>query len=207
MSQQTIEVTSYEELRELHGEPLQRVKDKVSPVLAPEHAAWIAHSPFCVLATSAPDGTCDASPKGDPAGFVKVLDPTTIAIPDRPGNKRVDGFQNVLANPHVGLLFVIPGRGDTLRVNGRARLLREAPYFDDLVVRGHRPHLVLEVSVEQAFFHCSKAFLRSKLWDPDTWTPDAVPSRAQIAKRMERPDDSIEELEKYYGAQYANGLY
>ncbi|UYM04021.1 pyridoxamine 5'-phosphate oxidase family protein [Solicola gregarius] len=207
MPEHTIEVTTYEELRELHGEPLPRVRDKVQPRLGTVHEDWIANSPFCVIATSAPDGTCDASPKGDPAGSVRVLDPTTIAIPDRPGNKRVDGFQNVLANPHVGILFVVPGRGDTLRVNGRARLLREAPYFDDLVVRGHRPHLVLEVSVEQVFFHCSKAFLRSKLWDPSSWDPEAVPSRAQIAKRLERPNDSIDELERYYGAQYAEKLY
>ena len=207
MPQETLEVTSYEELREIQGEPLPRVRDKVQPRLGADHVTWIEHSPFCVVATSAPDGTCDASPKGDPPGFVKVLDPTTIAVPDRPGNKRVDGFQNVLSNPQVGILFILPGRGDTLRVNGRARLLREAAYFDDLVVRGNRPRLVLEVSVEEVFFHCSKAFLRSKLWDPEAWTPDAVPSRAKIAKRLERPNDSMEELERYYGEQYANQLY
>jgi predicted pyridoxine 5'-phosphate oxidase superfamily flavin-nucleotide-binding protein len=101
----------------------------------------------------------------------------------------------------------VPGRGDTLRINGRARVLRDAAYFDRMVVRGHRPRLVLEVEVEQAFFHCSKAFLRSQLWAPETWHPDAVPSRAAIAKRLERPDESIDDLERYYGPAYAEGLY
>lgn len=207
MPQQTTEVTSYAQLREIHGEPLARVRDKALTSLTEIHRAWIARSPFCVIATSAPDGTCDASPKGDPPGFIHVLDDTTIAVPDRPGNKRLDGFGNILTNPHVGLLFVVPGRGDTLRVNGRARLLSEAPYFDDLVVRGHRPRLALEVSVEEVYFHCAKAFLRSKMWEPESWEPDSVPSRPQIAKRLDRPDDSIEELERYYGDQYAKHLY
>ena len=207
MPQETSEVTTYAELREIQGEPLPRVRDKELTRLEDVHRAWIENAPFCVVATSAPDGTCDASPKGDPPGFVHVLDDTTIAIPERPGNKRVDGFQNVLANPHVGLLFVIPGRGDTLRVNGRARLLRDAPYFDEMIVRGHRPRLVLEVSIQQVYFHCAKAFMRSRLWDPESWQPDTVPSRPHLAKRLERPNDSIEELERYYGDQYAKHLY
>jgi uncharacterized protein len=123
------------------------------------------------------------------------------------GNRRVDGYRNVLANPHVGLLFVIPGRSDTLRVNGSARVVRDAPWFDDLVVKGHRPILALEVLVEEVFFHCGKALLRSELWKPETWRPEAVPSRAYLAQQMERPEDSLEELERYYGDQYAAGLY
>lgn len=207
MPQQTVEVTTYAQLRELHGEPLARVRDKARTTLNDIHRAWIAQSPFCVIATAASDGTCDASPKGDPPGFARVVDDTTVAVPDRPGNKRIDGFRNVLANPHVGLLFVVPGRGDTLRVNGRARLLSDAPYFDDMVVRGHRPRLAVEVSVEEVYFHCAKAFMRSRLWEPESWTPESVPSRPQIAKRLERPDDPIEELERYYGDQYARRLY
>jgi PPOX class probable FMN-dependent enzyme len=201
------QITSATELRELVGQPLPRVVEKVRPRLYDEHRTWLAASPFCLIATSGPDGGCDVSPKGDPPGFAKVLDATTLAIPDRPGNKRVDGFLNIIANPHVGLVFFIPGRGDTLRVNGRARLLREAPFFDHMEVRGHRPSIVLLVEVEEVFFHCAKAFLRSKLWEPETWKPDAAPSRARIAKVLERPDDSMEELERYYGEAYANGLY
>ena len=128
-----------------------------------------------VLATADEGGRCDASPKGDPAGWlVHVLDDTTVAIAERPGNRRVDGYRNVLLNPRFGLLFLIPGRGDTLRVNGRARLVREAPFLDDMVVKGHRPLLALVVDVEEVFFHCAKAFLRSGLWKPETWDPEAV---------------------------------
>jgi PPOX class probable FMN-dependent enzyme len=200
-------VTSAEALRERVGLPAQRVADKVRDRLHPLDLAFLAASPFWALATASTDGRCDVSPKGDPAGSVLVLDDRTLVLPDRPGNRRVDGFLGVLDNPHVGLLFLIPGRGDTLRVNGRATLVDDAPFFDDLVVKGHRPSLALVVDVEEVFFHCAKAFLRSGLWDPATWQPDAVPSRARIAQALERPDTSIEELVAYYGPSYAERLY
>ena len=200
-------VADEEQLRAVIGYPIQRVVDKAQPILAPLHRQWIAAAPFCVVATADADGNVDASPKGDPAGLAHVLDELTLVLPERPGNKRADGYLNILANPHVGLIFVIPGRTDTLRVNGTARLVSDAPWFDDLVVKGHRPVIALEVHVEQVFFHCSKAFLRSKLWQPETWNPEAVPSRACIAQQLERPNDSIEELERYYGEAYAAGLY
>ncbi len=170
---------------------------------------WLAASPFCVLATADAEGRCDVSPKGDPAGsLVHVLDETTIAIAERPGNRRADGYRNVLANPHVGIEFVIPGRGDTLRVNGRARLVREAAFLDELVVRGHRPLLALVVDVEEVFFHCSKAFLRSRLWEPESWDPEArVPRRAVVAAEVEPSGRSVAELDEYYGPGYAEGLY
>ncbi|GAA3543632.1 phosphohydrolase [Aeromicrobium flavum] len=206
------EILDEAELREILGQPLQRALDKDRDRLTSQHVAWLRHSPFCLLATSAADGTCDVSPKGDPAGsLVHVVDDTRLALAERPGNRRADGYVNLLQNPHVGLVFLIPGRGDTLRVNGRARLLRTddggPDYVDALLVKGHRPVLVCEVEVEQVFFHCAKAFLRSELWDPSTWQPDAVPSRARIAHEMERPEDSVEELEAYYGEQYRAGLY
>ena len=201
------EITSEQELRELLGEPTKRVRDKDRQQLHELDRAWIAASPFCLVATSAADGTCDVSPKGDPAGFVKVLDDRTIALPERPGNKRADGWRNVLSNPHVGLIFLIPGRGDTLRVNGRARLVRDAPFFDDMLVHGHRPTLALVVDIEQIFHHCPKAFLRSQLWDPATWGAHDVPRRAVIAKALERPEAEMEELDAYYGPSYAEGLY
>ncbi|MCW2829841.1 MAG: pyridoxamine 5-phosphate oxidase [Aeromicrobium sp.] len=175
--------------------------------LTSEHRDWLAASPFYFVATSDAAGRADVSPKGDPAGFALVIDDTTVAIPERPGNRRADGFRNILQNPHVGLIFLIPGRGDTLRINGRAALLADAPYADRMEVEGHRPSVILEVAVEQVFFHCAKAFLRSSLWSPETWQPDAVMSRAQIAKNLERPDDPIEEIEAYYGEQYSAGLY
>lgn len=201
------DITTAAELRELLGEPSQRVLDKDRTRLHDLDREWLAASPFCLVATSAADGSCDVSPKGDPPGFAMVLDDTTIAIPERPGNRRADGWHNVLANPHVGLLFMVPGRGDTLRINGRARLVRAAPFFDDMLVKGHRPVLALVVEIEQIFHHCQKAFLRSRLWDPASWDSGDLPSRAVIARTLERPEAALAELEAYYGPSYAENLY
>jgi PPOX class probable FMN-dependent enzyme len=203
------EITSLDELTALVGEPTHRVASKVRPALHELDRAWLAASPFLLMATSDADGNLDVSPKGDPAGFTYVLDERTIVIPDRPGNRRVDGFRNILVNPHVGLLFLVPGRGDTLRINGRARLLRDAPFFDELVVKGHRPSLAVLVEIDEVFHHCSKAFLRSRLWDPESWAPDALPSRARIAKSVEPAiTESLAELEEYYtGSAYERSMY
>jgi PPOX class probable FMN-dependent enzyme len=201
------EVHDEAELRELLGEPSQRVLDKDRDHLHGLDRQWLAASPFCLVATSAADGSCDVSPKGDPPGFVHVLDDRTIAVPERPGNRRADGYRNVLSNPHVGLIFLVPGRGDTLRINGRARLVSDAPFFDDMVVRGNRPVLAMVVEIEQVFHHCAKAFRRSGLWDPSTWDEGDLPSRAVIARTLERPDTSLAELEQYYGPSYDERLY
>ena len=201
------EITSEAELRELIGDPQPHDARKVRGALDALDREWLAAAPFCLVATADGTGTCDVSPKGDPAGFVLVLDDRTLVIPDRPGNRRADGFRNVLSNPHVGLIFLIPGRGDTLRVNGRARLLRDADFFDRLTVRGHRPKVALLVEVEEVFSHCSKSILRSALWKPDTWRPDAAPSRARMAAGQERRGQSVEELEVYYGPGYGSRLY
>ncbi len=202
-----VEVTSEEQLRELVGTPLPRVANKSRSTLHPLDRDWLRAAPFCLIATSAADGSCDVSPKGDPAGFTLVLDDSTIAIPERPGNRRADGFRNILSNPHVGLLYVLPGRSDTLRINGRARVVADAPWFDQMVVKGHRPRLALLVEIDEIFHHCSKAFLRSALWKPETWDTGAVASRALIAKALERPEETIEELEDYYGPTYLDKLY
>lgn len=209
MSDHGVRIETVDELVALVGEPLPRVRDKVRRALHELDRAWLAAAPFCLVGTADAEGRCDVSPKGDPAGrLVHVLDATTIALPERPGDRRVDGLRNVLANPHVGLNFVIPGRGDTLRINGRARLVRDAAWFDALVVAGHRPALALVVEIDEVFHHCAKAFLRSDLWDPETWAPEAlVPPRATIAKVLDRPDASLEELERYYGPGYASRLY
>ena len=202
------EITDLDALSALVGKPTPAARHKERTTLRDVDVTWLRAAPFCVIATSDAAGECDASPKGDPAGqLVHVIDERTIAIAERPGNRRVDGYRNVLANPHVGLLFIIPGRGDTLRVNGRARLVSDAPFFDDMVVSGHRPRLALLVHVEQVFFHCSKAFMRSDLWDPSTWAPDDIPSRAQIAKALESRSETLQELEDYYGPSYAERLY
>jgi PPOX class probable FMN-dependent enzyme len=191
------EVNNVDELRAIVGEPDQYVANKVKDRLSPIQRDWLAHSPLGFVATTDADGSVDISPKGDPPGFVHVIDDTTIAIPERPGNKRVDGYRNVLERPHVGTLFLIPGRGDTLRINGTARILADADYFDAMTVKGKRPILALEIDVEEVFFHCAKAFLRSDAWDPSTWNPTAVPSVAQIAKAI-RYDWTQAELDARY---------
>ncbi|HKS47918.1 MAG TPA: pyridoxamine 5'-phosphate oxidase family protein [Amycolatopsis sp.] len=207
MSDSLREVTSEEELRELLGHPQPVAIGKERATLHELDRQWLANSPFCLIGTAAADGSCDVSPKGDPPGFTLVLDDTTIVIPDRPGNRRADTLRNVLTNPRVGLLYFIPGRGDTLRINGRARILRDAPFFDRMLVKGHRPKVALLVEIEQIFYHCAKAFLRSGMWKPGTWQPDALPSRAVISKTLERRNQSLEALEEYYGPSYAEHLY
>jgi len=203
-------VDSVDDLVALLGMPHERAANKGRPALLPVDLDWLAASPFCVMATSDADGNCDASPKGDPPGqLVHVIDDRTIAIAERPGNKRADGYRNILVNPHVGLNFLIPGRGDTLRINGRARLVSDAPFFDDLVVKGHRPLLAVVVEIDDIFFHCAKAFLRSGIWKPETWDPEAkVPRRALIAKEVEPSGMTVEQLDDYYSPEnYAKGLY
>jgi hypothetical protein len=203
------EITDDAALTALLGEPTPAVRNKERAALTDVDRDWLAASPFCVMGTADAAGRCDVSPKGDPAGqLVHVVDDTTIAIAERPGNRRADGYRNILANPYVGLNFLIPGRGDTLRINGRARLVADAPFFDAMVVKGHRPLLAVVVEIETIFFHCAKAFLRSQLWRPETWEPEArVPRRAVLAQRLERPGDSLEVLDEYYGPRYEQGLY
>jgi uncharacterized protein len=202
------QITTVAELEDVIGVPLPKVAAKARPALDPIDVQWISRSPFVMIATSGADGSCDVSPKGDPAGFVQVIDEHTLAIPERPGNRRADGYRNVLENPHVGLIFLVPPRNDTLRVNGRARLVRDAPYFDAMVVKGHRPILALEVTVEEVYFHCAKAFLRSELWKHERWDGAGLPSTAEIARRLIwNEEKSQEELEQYYGAAYGERLY
>jgi uncharacterized protein len=197
----TVAITTVEELEALVGEPSERALIKERSALTDIDRAWLAATPFCVLATADAEGRCDASPKGDPPGrLVHVVDDRTIALAERPGNRRVDGYRNVLANPWVGLDFFLPGRGDTLRINGRARLVVDAPFFDELAVKGRRPLLGLVVDIETIFFHCAKAFSRSRLWDPTTWAPTAtVPRRAVVAAELEPvAGQSLADLDDYY---------
>lgn len=207
MSDRGTPITSTDELEAIVGTPEPRVAAKTRDRLHEVDRQWLAAAPLAFVATADEHGRVDVSPKGDPAGFVLVLDDTTIAVPERPGNRRADGFRNILRNPQVGMVFVIPGRGDTLRINGRATIVRDAPFLDDMVVRGHRPALALLVDIEEVFFHCSKAFLRSKAWRPETWAPEDAPRRAVIAKAVERQGDPLETLEQYYGPAYADRIY
>ena len=202
-----VPVLSEAELRDLLGEPAARSVTKERPRLHQRDREWLAASPFCLIATADAGGRCDVSPKGDPPGFTYIIDDRTIAIPDRPGNRRADGFRNVLANPYAGTIYLVPGRTETLRINGRARLLRDAPFFDELIVKGNRPRLALVIDIETVFFHCAKAFMRSKLWRPETWHPDVLPPHATIVKDVQDTPETLAELQRHYGPSYEDLLY
>lgn len=193
MDEHAHQITSHEAVTALLGEPFQRTIDKVHPALTDDDRAFLAESPFCVVATADAQGNLDVSPKGDPVGsLVHVIDERTVAIAERPGNRRADGYHNMLDNPHVGLIFLIPGRADTLRINGRACLVSDASWFDQLVVKGHRPLLAVVVDIDEVFGHCAKAFARSRLWHPETWGRD----QAEIDQRE---DEQV--------SSYSVGLY
>jgi PPOX class probable FMN-dependent enzyme len=156
-------------VREVIGEPIPGLDLKVTGVLGDEVKEFIARSPFLVLSTADAEGNVDASPKGDEPGFVVVEDDETLVVPDRPGNKLVYGLTNIVDNSHVGILFMIPGTNETVRVNGRAELTADPELLERLAARGKPATLAIRVHVDQCFYHCAKAFIRSKLWKPDTW--------------------------------------
>jgi len=201
-------VKSIEELREKVGEPSELARKKQIGAIDHHCRAFIALSPFVLVATADEAGGCDVSPKGDAPGFVLVLDDRTLAIPDRPGNRRADTFRNVLANPRVGLLFLVPGRNETLRINGRAQISDDPVLRDRMMVQGKAPLLALVVQVEEAFVHCGKCMLRSRLWDPASWPPVAdLPSHARCLLDQAKPAQSLEEVEASVRDSYTRHLY
>ena len=176
-------ITTETELRDIFGWPTERSANKQIERLDEHCRAIIMKSPFLLLGTSAPSGRCDVSPKGDYPGFVRVLDDKTLAIPDLPGNNRLDTLTNILDNPQVGLIFMIPGMNETLRVNGRVRLVRDASLLESMAYEGKLPKLAIVVDVEEVFTHCPKAFLRSKLWSDDFRIERSeLPSFAEILR-------------------------
>jgi len=160
-------IQSIDALRAVYGDPSERALKKEMRRLDHHCRAFIAVSPFVVLATSGADGRQDCSPRGDAPGFVQVVDEQTLLVPDRRGNNRVDSLANVLENPHVGMLFMVPGMNETLRVNGRGRIVRAQAVLAPLAVRGRVPRSALRVEVEEVFLQCAKALVRSRLWDAD----------------------------------------
>src|SRR5438552_15314017 len=174
-------IATEQELRDLVGTPAARSILKERPALDAHCRAFIALSPLVLIGTSGTDGRCDVSPKGDAPGFVLVLDERRLVIPDRPGNKRLDGMTNLIANPHVGLIFLVPGRHETLRINGRAYITRDSALLRRFEVQGKTPLLAIVVDVEQCYLHCGKAFLRSRLWAHEQWpAAEALPSLACV---------------------------
>jgi uncharacterized protein len=195
-------------LRALIGEPGDRARRKQLPFLDEYARDFIGKSPMAMLATSGADGLSDVTPRGDKPGFALVLNEKQLAIPERPGNRRADSYTNILRNGGVGLLFLIPGMEETLRVNGRGRLVQDAPWFDEMVVQGKRPVLAIMVDVEEVYFHCAKAFRRSQLWDSATW-PDrsTLPTLGQILKDQVNLEKSVAELDCDLEDAYAKTMY
>ena len=182
----------------VEGTPSERAVMKVRAGLDDQSRQFISLSPFLLMATSGADGTCDVSPKGDAPGFVRVLDESHIAIPERNGNKRFDGMKNLLTNPNIGVLFVVPGFDYTLRVNGRAWITRDPALLECLTAERVVPKLAIGVEVEQVFFHCVKSFRRSKLWKAESWpAADALPSYAcTVFTQLKPANATLEGWEK-----------
>jgi uncharacterized protein len=202
-------ITGADALRSLMGEPSELVQSKVSDRLNDVTRQLVEHSPFLCLATSAADGTCDVSPRGDPAGFVRILDERTLLLPDRPGNRLADSLRNVLENPHVALLFVVPGISDTFRVNGRAAIVTDPELLEPCAVEGKVPKLALRIVIEQAFTHCSKAFLRAQLWNPERFVDrDELPSPGELMRSV-NPEVEPEGYDAERAERYARreGFY
>jgi uncharacterized protein len=173
-------ITDEASLRALHHEPMLRATDKVLHTLDKYCRRIISLSPFCIVATQGPNGA-DVSPRGDPAGFVRVLDDRTLLVPDRVGNNRLDSMTNLLVNPRIGMLFLVPGMNETLRINGTARITDDARLLAASVVRDRAPKVGLVVAVEEAFLHCAKALVRSALWDGSRHVDRSIlPSYAQM---------------------------
>ena len=190
-------ISSLDEIYEIMGPPLPQVLSKVIDHLDDVCRSYIAASPFCQIATVHADGPIDISPKGDPAGFVQVLDDHHLAIPDRPGNRRVDTFRNLLCDPRVGLFFLVPGTGETLRISGEARIVRDQALRESMAVNGKAPAFAIVVHVERAFIHCPKCVARSKLWQPDAWAKhDDLPGIGAAMIAHGKLTESEPELDK-----------
>jgi PPOX class probable FMN-dependent enzyme len=188
------------------GEPQPVVVSKIADRLNDLTRQFVERSPFVCVATSAPDGSCDVSPRGDPAGFVRILDERTLLLPERPGNRIADSLRNLLVNPHVGLLFVIPGVGDTFRVNGRATLTDDAELLAASEVDGKVPKLGILVEVDEAYTQCSKALIRSDLWNPALHVDrDELPSSGEILRSLRDDDFDADAYNEARAARYARG--
>jgi PPOX class probable FMN-dependent enzyme len=189
------EIATHQRLRELARQPSARANNKIISHIDDICMRFIAACPFVIIASRGVDGLMDLSPKGDPPGFVAVLDERTLAIPDRPGNHRLDTFENLLTHPEIGLLFLIPGNGDTLRLSGKGRIVRDSALQARLAIDGRPPNLVLVVAVEQAFMHCQKCVARAQLWNPEHW-PDRsnVPTLAEAIMAHAKPAETDAEV-------------
>lgn len=203
-------INTEKQLRTLIGAPAELTCAKISKRLNPMTRLFIERAPFVCIATSDLVGNCDLSPRGDPAGFVRILDDRTLLIPERPGNRLADSLRNMLANPHVGLLFVVPGVTDTFRVNGRATVTVDADLLAPCAVEGKPPVLGVLVDIDEAYTQCSKAFLRSQLWDPQRFIdPTTMPTGGQVHRAIQGQGFDADEYDRERAERYGRrvGFY
>lgn len=202
-------IRTKDELRSMMGFPSELVKNKTIPMIDEHCRDFISKSPFLVLSTSDKEGYCDVSPRGDLPGFVQVLNENQIVIPERPGNKRMDSMRNILSNPRVGLIFFIPGLGETLRINGQAALIKDSKILESMAVKGKSPLVGIAVDVEECFIHCAKAFIRSGLWNPSSWQEkELLPSVATIiSDHVNLPNTTAQTVEEGLKESYKERLY
>jgi len=203
-------IDSEAQLRGLLGNPQPVVVSKITDRIHPTTRCFIELSPFICVATTDASGRCDVSPRGDPPGFVRILDDRTLLVPDRPGNKIADTLRNILVNPRIAILFVLPGLGESFRVNGRATLTTDAALLAPSAVEGKPPKLGILIDIEEAYTQCPKAFIRSHLWDPARHLPQsAIPTSGQILKDIRAGDLDAEEYDRARDERYARreGFY
>lgn len=209
MYQPKMAVTTAAEVKAILGADFPSQVQKILDHIDPHCRAWIERSPFVVISSVNAAGEMDVSPKGDPPGFVKVLDAHTLAIPDRIGNHRGDTFMNVLENPNVGLMFVVPKRREVVRVSGTAQVVKDPELLDTMAAaNGKAPDLALLVRVREAFFHCGKSMIRSGLWEPERWGPiDGLPSYGQALKDHARLPHALPDIERNLASNETDRLY
>jgi PPOX class probable FMN-dependent enzyme len=203
------QIRSVEELASIVGTPTGISLKKELKALDTHVRRFIAHSSFVVISTHSANGRCDASPRGDAPGFVHVVDDRTLLIPDRPGNKRVDSYRNILETGRIGMLFLVPGFGETLRVNGRAAIVRDETWLAPLIAHGKRPLIAVAVEVEECFLQCAKALLRSNLWGPHE-RPDSqsLPCAAEmLTDHVQMPEFDVAKMQTLLDGAYKNNLY
>lgn len=200
-------ITSEEQLRATLGYPSEIVTRKTISYIDEHCRSFIEKSPFITIATSDLAGNFDVSPKGDPAGFVKILDEKTLAIPDRPGNAKADTLTNIIKNPNIGLIFLIPGVRETLRINGEAKIVQDKWVLEKLTVDGKTPSFAIIVTVKEAFMHCAKCIIRSKLWQVDSTKQASVPSLAKVLVEHGKLEISVDELDGMIKNDEQTNLY
>ena len=201
-------ISTSEALREIVGTPSRYAAVKEIDHVDPLAERFIAASPLAILGTRRMDGGLDMAPRGDPPGFIKVLDSKTLAFPDRPGNNRMDAIENILRDNAVGLLVLIPGSGDTLRIRGKATVVRDSALSEKLAVNGRPAGLVILIQVERLYSHCPKAFIRSKAWKPEEW-PDRsnVPSLAEMLEAHTGLGDPVAKIQEAIDHSNTERLY